>query len=211
MVLFDFDGVLANSLEVCLAACESAARQQGQSSELATDTFADLDPLTFEALAERLGLNETDFAEAVKTAVQANPVPSHPFPGIPEMIAELAKAHTLAVVSASHGDVLSAFLNANGLEPCFQHVLGGDSPGDKTTKIKSVLNGARNDGDLFVGDAVSDITAAHAAGIACCVVTWGWQPLERLLAHSPEFVAHSPAEILAIANARLFPQSGARA
>lgn len=208
MILFDFDGVLANSLDVCLAACASAARQQGHIAELGPETFADLDPLTFEALADRLGLNETDFADAVKAAVQTHPEPSQPFPGIPEIIAELAQDHSLAVVSASHGDVLSAFLAANGLELCFQHVLGGDSPGDKTTKIRSLVGETTSGSDLFVGDAVSDVTAAHAAGIACCAVGWGWQPLERLLAEDPEYVAHAPSEILAIANARLSSPSG---
>ena len=211
MVLFDFDGVLANSLDVCLAACDTAARGQGHLGAFGPDIFADLDPLTFEALAERLGLNATDFAAGVKTAVQTNPVPSQPFPGIPEMIAGLARSHSLAVVSASHSDVLSAFLKANGLRPCFQHVLGGENPAEKATKIKSLLGEIPRDSDFFVGDAVSDVAAAHDAGIACCVVSWGWQPLDRLLAQGPEHVAYEPSDILAIANARISSASGARA
>lgn len=203
MILFDFDGVLANSLDTCLAACDVAARQQGCIAEFGQNTFADLDPLTFEALAERLGLNSIDFAAAVKTAVQANPVPSQPFPGVPQMIAELGQSHQLAVVSASHSDVLAAFLKANSLEASFQHVLGGDRPGDKATKIKALLGETISDSDLFVGDAVSDVAAAHAAGIACCAVAWGWQPLARLIAQNPDYVAHDPFDIIAIANARL--------
>ncbi|MEL7011946.1 MAG: HAD hydrolase-like protein [Pseudomonadota bacterium] len=203
MVLFDFDGVLANSLETCLAACDTAARQQGCVAEFGSDTFADLDPLTFEALAERLGLEPIAFATDVSTAVKANPVPSQPFAGVPQMIAALGASHKLAVVSASHSDVLSAFLKSNRLDASFQHVLGGDKPGDKATKIKALLGDTISESDLFVGDAVSDVAAAHAVGIACCAVAWGWQPLERLIAHNPDYVAHDPFDIIAIANARL--------
>lgn len=199
MILFDFDGVLADSLAICLEACQVAAKAQGHYSVFGPDAFADLDPLTFEAFAERAGLKPEAFVADVARHVQAADAPSSPFEGITDMIQVIAKEHSLGVVSASHGLVVSGFLGAHGIRGAFDHIAGGDTPGDKTTKIKGLIGDAAVDRQLFVGDAVSDIQSARAAGVPCCAVSWGWQPVERLRLQEPDHVVETPRDISRIA------------
>jgi phosphoglycolate phosphatase len=49
-----------------------------------------------------------------------------------------------------------------------------------------------------VGDTVGDIVEARQAGVPSVAVTWGWHSEERLLAASPDVVAHDPQELVGI-------------
>lgn len=48
---------------------------------------------------------------------------------------------------------------------------------------------------IYVGDAVVDMQAAHAAGLAPVAVTWGAASAEELAATNPAAVVHSVAEL----------------
>lgn len=195
MIMFDFDGVLADSKAVCLAACRAAAGEQGAESVIGEDAFADLDPLTFEALAERHDLDPSTFAPSVARHVMGQEKPSQPFPGITEMISEIAGENDLAVISASHSSVIRGFLVAHGIDHHFSHVIGGDTEGNKTLKINKLKLLSQDTEHLFVGDAVSDMQSGRAAGLPVAAVTWGWQSRGRLVLQSPDFIAASPAEL----------------
>lgn len=210
MILFDFDGVLADSKSTCLAACKRAAHTQGATFRFGTDTFSELDPLTFEALAERHNLDPTKFAADVAQAVKNNPTKSAAFPGIHDMVVRLSITHTLAVISASHRDVISDVLTKSGIDTSFSNITGGDAIGNKTEKIQHLISQTGEMHNVFVGDAVSDIKAARAAGIPVIAVSWGWQPRERLLQETPDHIADTPHDLIGCINA-LLPSSGSAA
>jgi phosphoglycolate phosphatase-like HAD superfamily hydrolase len=52
-----------------------------------------------------------------------------------------------------------------------------------------------------VGDAVSDMLAARAAGVAAVGVTWGAFSYDGLAAVEPDAIATTPAELAAILSA----------
>lgn len=57
MIIFGFDGVIADLLSLCRDGCQFVAGEQGKHRPLADNPFLDLNPVTFEALGEKLGLN----------------------------------------------------------------------------------------------------------------------------------------------------------
>jgi len=198
MILFDFDGVISDSRDVCVAACQAAAREQDSDVPVPDEVFSDLDPLTFEALAARLSLNPEAFAASVAGHVSRHADKCGPFDGIPEMIAAISERNELAVISASHSRVIRSFLERHGLIDKFAQVIGGDTPGNKAQKIAALTKAAGGSGHMFVGDAVSDMQAGRAAGLPVVAVTWGWQPRARLEAEHPDHIVTSPQELGAV-------------
>ncbi len=49
---------------------------------------------------------------------------------------------------------------------------------------------------LFIGDSVYDIQTGKNAGMKTIAVTWGYQPEDSLVAENPDFIAHSPMDII---------------
>lgn len=49
---------------------------------------------------------------------------------------------------------------------------------------------------IFIGDSVYDVKTGKNAGMKTIAVTWGYQPEESLRAENPDFVAHSPDDII---------------
>ena len=48
----------------------------------------------------------------------------------------------------------------------------------------------------YVGDSVQDVETAHAAGVRCVAVTWGFQDADRLAAAQPTLLADNAEELL---------------
>lgn len=196
MIIFDFDGVLADSLQSCLAACNAAAQAQGAEWEFCEDAFASLDPLTFEALAERHDLDPERFAKCVAETVSSSPKHAIVFPGIDQALSELAKSHRLAVVSASHASVIRSVLSASGADRHMTQIIGGDTQGTKAEKIARLVAGLTSEPHVMVGDAVSDLVAARDAGVRAIAVTWGWQSASRLAAQDPDAIVETPQDLV---------------
>ena len=49
-------------------------------------------------------------------------------------------------------------------------------------------NGLNPEKTLMIGDAVSDMTAAHAAGVKACAVVWGYEQDKDKLRQIADFV-----------------------
>ena len=80
-----------------------------------------------------------------------------------------------------------------GLESTATH-----KPGPEPILHALELLGRPIEGACYVGDAPTDLAAAHAAGVAAIAVTWGAFPRELLVAAAPHAIAATPAELLAI-------------
>ncbi|MFC3613630.1 HAD family hydrolase [Lutimaribacter marinistellae] len=193
MYCFDFDGVIADSRAVCLAACEHACQVRGGALGDA-DPFATLDPLTFEAIATQRGLDPAVFARDVSDYVASQPQVSTLIPGMGDALHALAETAPLAIISATHGKVLRRFLDAHDLAACFDHVIGGDAGLSKAEVLKRLADHAETRPTVMVGDAISDIRAAHAADLPCIAVTWGWQPRHMLT--GADRIVSAPADLL---------------
>lgn len=49
---------------------------------------------------------------------------------------------------------------------------------------------------LYFGDSASDMEAGHNAGMKTVAVMWGYQPHERLMSASPDYVIETPKDML---------------
>jgi phosphoglycolate phosphatase len=126
-----------------------------------------------------------------------------PYPGVREMLAELAPTWPLAVLSNKGEDLSKRVLEGLGLARHFRDVLGGDSlPTRKPNPAGLLALADRFDLPverlLLVGDSRVDADTARAAGCPFALVEWGFPRTPGSDAGSAiiaDLKAASPAEL----------------
>lgn len=201
IILFDFDGVLADTLNDLLNFGQEACTQLGFARN---PTPADLDALETMSFAEygrQLKLPPENIDQFVNHCLQMfnqRPHPPKIFEGIAQVVCEAAKSNTLAIITGNATPTVEDFLQNYGLQEHFRLVIGVEQRGTRPEKIRRALKELAQPGDgaYMVGDAVSDIRAARQASIKSIAVGWGHQSPSRLREAKPDYLVKSPQELL---------------
>ncbi len=193
--MFDFDGVIADSLEEQCQAFVETLQANGLEHLATPSHFLDFTEVNwFEALAEA-GVPE-DVVAKMEAAFEAAPSPDL-FPSMAEVIGRLRASHPVVVITSSRTDVVKRILEKNGVH--VDEVLGGEQEASKTRKISSVR---RRFGEslaaCYICDTVGDVFEARAAGATTVGVAWGWHGEERLLRAAPDLIARTPHDLLGL-------------
>lgn len=199
MFIFDFDGVIADTLNDYAGICRQIAKKMGCQKTLPENPFADLDPVTFEAMGEKLGVDATQFAIETAIAMKRHTDIPDLFPNMPFVLEELAKKMPIGVLSAGYSEVLIKVLTYHRVDSYFEFVIGGDTPGSKTDKLR-LLKRQYHQPLTMIGDSISDIDAANQAGVASIAVSWGWQSTALLVTRHPNHLIHQPEQLLTLAD-----------
>lgn len=105
---------------------------------------------------------------------------TRPFPGAEEALRRLdAEGRRLAVCTNKPEDMSRALLETLGLARWFRAVLGGDSLPVRKPDPRHLIAAVRAAGGdprdaAMVGDSLPDAEAAHGAGAAAVIVTFGY-------------------------------------
>ncbi|GAB4503411.1 MAG: HAD family hydrolase [Anaerolineales bacterium] len=203
LILFDFDGVLADTLDDLLQFGQQACDALGVTH---TATQADLDALevmSFATYGLQMGVPESlvdDFVRICIDKFNHKETPPAMFEGLADVIRKLSEKHDIAVITGNASQTVQAFLTAHRLERHVRAIFGLDMPGSKVAKIEQARASftAGNETVWMVGDSTSDIRAAKEAAVKSIAVSWGHQSVERLSRAGPDYLVHSPEELLAL-------------
>ena len=194
LIMFDFDGVIADSLDDQCRAYERTFRAHGLGHLATCKQFVDFTEDNWFAALATAGVPPA-VVEDVEDAIGATPVPEL-FPGMAEVVERLAAAHPLFVITSSRTAMVERILAAHGVRGVVE-VLGGDHEPSKTRKIRTVR---RRFGESlpawYVGDTIGDMVEARAAGAVTVGAAWGWHGAERLRRASPDHMAAVPGDLL---------------
>ncbi|MDB6035013.1 MAG: HAD-superfamily hydrolase, subfamily variant 1 family protein 2 [Verrucomicrobiales bacterium] len=200
LILFDFDGTLADTLPWFQSAFHVIGGKYG---------FKKLDPAEYEKLR--------DYDS--KQILKALGVPFWKVPLIAKDMMSLMAQHIREAKLFPDTHMLLQTLSSRGLtlgivssnsEENIRHVLGqeitarilfyecGVSMFGKAAKLKKVLRQSRTAPDqaLYIGDELRDLQAAKAAGIPFGAVSWGYNRAEALQRQVPTEMFCSMAEIV---------------
>ena len=201
LFLFDFDGVLADSLDLYSDAVARCLERVGTPIVKSTEDYLDLfDGNFYESMAAR-GVDLAAFTQAAKEILPAIDYDAmKPFSGLIPVLAALQKDHILAVVSSNGSKTIRKMLVRFGFDPYFREVFGFDFLFSKKEKIGHALEkyGILREKAFYIGDTAGDMLEARSAGISSVAVTWGWHDRERLLAVRPDFLIDTPEGLLTI-------------
>ena len=199
VIMFDFDGVIADSFDVFYPALVQTLREGGYSCIRNPAEFRALFDTNFCQGLEASGVRRAEASAIlaeVGRKVQGRLGEMRLFPGVSEAIHALAAACPLYVITSNQGSLVEAYLEQVGLRACFRAVLGADTHPSKTEKIRQVRRLHPRQSFVYVGDTAGDMCEARQARVRCAAVLWGWHDSERLRAQSPDFLCAAPSDLL---------------
>ena len=133
------------------------------------------------------------------------PGTTRPYPGVPEMLASLAHAAPMAVLTNKPTDAATKILSMLGLDHFFTRIVGGDGPFGRKPGPDGLLDlaaeaGADPRSTWLIGDSTVDLLTAHAAATRVCIVRYGFgfAAFDRSQLCGGEAFADHPADVTAL-------------
>lgn len=199
-VLFDYDGVLADTLDDMLHLAGEVCAEMGYPRR---PTRADLDALetmSFVDYGRQLGVaadRAPEFARRTMARFEARPRPPSIFEGMGEVVRRAAGRGQAGIVTGSSARAVMRFLEAHGLQSSIDVLIPVEHPGSRAEKILAALRqlGRRPEEACLIGDAVSDIRACREVGVKSIAVGWGHQSAVRLAGLNPDHLVRSSKEL----------------
>lgn len=209
VVLWDFDGTLADTARDVWASLEYAAQQLSARLPEEVDRTGESLALPMREIFSRLTppvaagrFEDFDATVAHHYRVLSDHARTDFYPGIRELVVDLrAGGAVCRIVTNKPRLALERILSLKGWGELFDGWVSPDSGGGealtKAQMIELVLEagGVAPGGCVMVGDSAGDIEGARAAGIASVGVTYGDGSVESLLAAAPDFVANNAGEL----------------
>lgn len=206
LILFDFDGVLADTLGDLLQFGQEACDELGVKHIATPEDLDELEVMSFATYGQQLEVPEHLVDEFVRRCLAKfgeKKSPPDIFKGLDEVIRELSASNVIAVITGNSSENVRAFLVEHVLNECVRAIFGVDSPGSKAEKISLAQNQLTAQGEavFMVGDSASDVHAAKEASVKSIAVSWGHQSSEILIRAEPDFIVHSPRELMEVITA----------
>ncbi len=191
VILFDFDGVVVDTFSFCYRIMNSR------------------DSISEEAYRAKFEGNINDTLKKPEQNPRAEPfdffgqyhpelMTCQPNEEMVKVIKELARSHTLIIISSTISSSISQFLEMQGLADAFKEILGNDVEKSKVKKINDVLRryDIKPTETVFITDTLGDIKEAKACGVESIAVTWGYHPTTTLERGNPYQIIDHPNKII---------------
>lgn len=204
IVIFDFDGTLANSITLALRLYnDSAAR------------FKALPILESELPELRKTVKELGYVKTLKTRnIRISRLPTmmltinremhqhmdevKPYEGIIEVLQELkAQGYRLGVLTSNQEHLVREFLETHQY-PLFDFIVSEKTLFGKDKALKKIMKKFALDrrGVVYVGDEPRDVIACRKADISVIGVSWGLAGIEGFGKTPPDILVHVPIELV---------------
>jgi len=202
-ILFDFDGVLADTIDDLLNFAKEACAQLGLQRIPTPADLDTLDTMSFVDYGRQLevpGQQIDQFVHLCLEMFNQRPHPPKIFDGMDRVLAEVAKLHTVAIVTGNTTPTVEAFLERHNLREQVKLIIGVEQKGTRPEKIRRALKelAQKKESTYIIGDSLSDIHAARETGVQSIAVSWGHQSPQRLTRAKPDYLVRSPTELLEI-------------
>lgn len=201
LIIFDYDGVLADTLDDLIHFGQQACNQLGVKHTVTQDDLSNLEVMSFATYGRACEVPEHLVDEFVKISLNLFAEKKSPpaiFDGMSEVLRRFSSRHKLAIVTTNSSQNVNLFLAQHNLSDLFHAVYGVDTPGSKAHKISLARERFGEESIYMIGDALSDVRAAKEAGVTSIAVTWGHQSLETLMRDKPDYVVKFPWQIIEI-------------
>ncbi len=198
LVIFDFDGTLADSFPFFLEVFDTLADAH-HFRRLDRSRLEELRGADLPQLMRHLGMPRwklVPVAMHFRTLMAQSIGRIRLFDGVPDVLhAAAADGVLLAIVSSNSEHNVRAVLGEDAR--LFSHFECGAALFGKRRRLRRVVKSSGVPGErvLCVGDEVRDIDAAHAEGLDFGAVEWGYARPEALRARAPKLMFGSVAEL----------------
>jgi len=202
VIIFDFDGTLADTIDILLNITNRLSSELGFKSAT-KEELAQLSNLTSWQILRYSGISIFKFPLLIRKlkAELRSEIPTiQLFAGIKEVLLELTKlGFQLGIITSNSRENVLALLEINGLQGTFTFIYSGSTFGKHKVINKWLKKEHINPEEvIYVGDETRDIDAARKTGIKIIAVTWGFNSKSALAAQNPDFLIERPQELIEI-------------
>ena len=177
VICFDWDGTLADSMQLCVEELRLALKRMGLPAQ-PDEVLRRCNGPTYEEAASIVGVPEERVGEYTRLRLQAGlelcPTVNHLFPGVREMLATLRARATLCVVSNGMSDYLELCLRSFGVEGVFERIETFKHGRSKAEALAEVIADLKPERVWMVGDRLGDLEAGKANGVPTIVACYGY-------------------------------------
>jgi len=198
--MFDFDGVICNSLDVVLPEVKMVFDEVGF-DKLSTreELISLLDGNVFLRLTAAgfpigklkwLGHKFKPHMEKLYSRIE-------PFPGIVAVVNQAAEAFPLYIITGNRVETVASFCSRNGIRGV-REIIGSDVERSKIKSIRRIKKLHPDREPYYIGDTLGDMHEARKAGVQRIGADWGWHGRKRLQRENPEYIAENPEDLTAL-------------
>ncbi len=193
LVIFDFDGVLADTEEFCFKIHKDFNGNltwEKWKSFAEGDFHEGMDKVVKEE-AYIIPPNFYQFYEKSLSVINIHDI-------IRDTVLLLKDKYKLSIVSSTSGSYISDFLEKEKVLNCFNDILGYDVHTSKVVKINTLLERYKVESKnvVFITDSLGDILDGNECGIKSIGVTWGIHKRETLEKGNPVAIIDDPRNLL---------------
>ena len=200
-LIFDFDGTLVDSFSTAVDVLNSFAEDLNVRT-ISLEEATALKRFSSRELVRLLDIPAYKLPKVIYRARQCmrkNMLKLDPFEGIPQVLQALSQSGcSLGIVSSNSKENVALWLKHHALEHYFSFIHSSPSFFGKKRALEKVIKIHHIDRKqaFYIGDETRDIEAALLAGIASIAVTWGFNAESILVQYHPQFIAHTPKDLL---------------
>ena len=191
IILFDFDGTIADSFDNFLTIIERI-REKYALPEIPKEIIEELRNEDARTLIKKLKIPffKIPFIARDMKKIQGESIEKiQPFKNLPEVLKKLKdKGYFLGILTSNGERNVRNFLKKHDLEK-FEFIHCDSSLFGKDKSIEKFLsqNFIEKGNVLYVGDEIRDIFACRKVGIKIIAVGWGFNSKEGLLKNKPDY------------------------
>lgn len=203
LIIFDFDGTLADTLETVTQITNRLAKEFGYKPSNPKE-ISQIRNLSSVEIIKQSGISffQLPFLlKKLKVEMKQEINQIDPFPGMRETLIELRhQGNHLGIVTSNSQENVKIFLKNHQLDDCFDFIHSETSIFGKSKVLKKVLKQAELTSEevIYVGDETRDIEAAKREKIQAIAVSWGFNSEEILSQHQPDFLIHNSHELIEV-------------
>lgn len=209
LIIFDFDGTLADTLGALLRITNRLAPEFGY-PQISDEQLANLKYLSAWEIIKisKVALWKLPFLlKRVKEEFPGEVQSVKLFPGVIELLTTLkSQGYRLGIVSSNAEANIRSLLKQHQIEHLFDFINGGASTFGKGKAIGKIIrqyNCPKSDA-IYIGDEIRDIQAARSIKIRVVAVGWGFNAPTALIDRQPDLLITKPQALLN-ALAHLYP------
>ena len=200
VIIFDFDGTLADTLEAGREIFNRIAPDYGLAT-VEADRIAELRHLTTRGLFKTLGVKRRNLPSIIRKGKALLREQLHelsPCPGILEQLPALsAGTGRCGILTSNSVENVEIFLKRFGVRHHFDFIISCRKLQGKAKYLKAIAKTySVSPGQmLYVGDEVRDVRACRKAGVPVVAVTWGFNSARALEDSKPNMMIDDPADL----------------
>lgn len=203
VVIFDFDGTIADTFDSVLKITHGLAMEYGYQPPTPEDVKR-LRSLDSREIIKQSGIpffRLPFLLKRLKAELRREIQNLKPIPGMTEALVDLyQQGHALGIVTSNSQENVGVFLEAHGLSNLFAFIYSGTTLFGKGRVIRHLIfqHDLNPQKIIYVGDETRDIEAAKRIPIQVVAVSWGFNTEEALAQQEPDFLIQEPQELVSV-------------